>query len=116
MKRALLLVSMLLLSREAYADWSIIKGQLQGQVQITAERKDELVLSAPSLSRSITITQGQRPHSDIYTLLVRRRGGNPYRIWVASIRFWNDPTLPKHQWGALFKTPFLRILRPPRNR
>ena len=59
------------------------------------------------------MTMGDEDAPDIYGQMNQKRGGNPYRVWVASESFWNDPNRPKQVWGRFFRTEFLKILRPP---
>lgn len=105
----------MLQTADAFAGWSIVKRHLQTEVQLIKETKDELILRKNDNSlRPLTVTVGLKENSDIYSLTVQQRGGNPYRIWIISERLANDSRLPKHLWGRYFKTAFLRVLRSPK--
>ena len=41
------------------------------------------------------------------------RNGNPYRVWIASERFWNDPEFPRKRWGEVLRAAFLKTVRRP---
>lgn len=110
---AILVVS-LFVSSDAWASWTSVKRYLQDDVEVVSETDDRLVLRHPDLARVIVISNQPSAAVDILTKLQRRRGSNPYRVWLATRRFVTDKSLPRARWGVVFKTPFLRIIRLPR--
>ena len=93
--------------------WRILKKYVQQDVQVV-QVSDSLLLLYHT-ERNDTLRVGLRPCSscDISGFVERRRGSNPYRVWVASPEFWTNPSRPRSTWGAYFRASFLRILRPP---
>ncbi|MEM6647215.1 MAG: hypothetical protein AAF730_13285 [Bacteroidota bacterium] len=93
--------------------WRIVKKYLQADVIILEETAETMTIRHSV--RGDTLRIGVRPCADcdIYGRIEARRGSNPYRVWVASARFWDNPQRPRNVWGQYFRSSFLRILRPP---
>ncbi|MFQ5632533.1 MAG: hypothetical protein ACE5I1_27515 [bacterium] len=104
-----------MLDSDAYAQWKRVKHFVQKDVRVVKETKEILVLYHPVLQDSVTLSLSKAADSDIYGASEKKRGGNPYRVWVATVRFWNDPNLPRKEWGKFFHAAFLKILRSPKN-
>ena len=99
---------------QAQPSWRVVKKYVQPDVEIVHETREALVLRHPDWpDTTLVLTTEQREDSDIYEVLARRRGGNPYRTWKATEAFWNDPKRPKQTWGRYFRADFLRLIRPP---
>lgn len=98
-------------SMEAQAQWSSLKLALQDDVQIVAETKTRLVLCHQSPGDSLILTSSQEHDSDIYGAFEVRRGGNPYRVWVATEKFFNNPRLAGAAGQKFFRDSFLSALR-----
>jgi len=128
MKKSTLLLPCLavllsLIVAPANAQWKVVKKFIQPEVTIVEETKAALILSHPEIDalvvmtmkpgKDVAMTMGSEDAPDIYGQMNQKRGGNPYRVWVASENFWNDPDRPKQVWGRFFRTEFLKILRPP---
>jgi len=96
---------------EAQAQWSSLKPSLQSDVQIVAETKKRLVLYHQSPGDSLIFTSSQEHDSDIYGAFEVRRGGNPYRVWVATEKFFNNPRFAGESGKKFFRKSFLRALR-----
>jgi len=75
----------------ASAQWLGIKPALQNEVRIVTETKTRLVLCQPSMGDSLVITSAREYDADIYGAFEVKRGGNPYRVWVATAKFLNSP-------------------------
>jgi len=98
-------------SMEAQAQWSSLKPLLQSDVQIVAETKTRLVLYHQSPGDSLILTSSREHDSDIYGAFEVRRGGNPYRVWVATEKFLNNPHFAGAAGKKFFREPFLKTLR-----
>ena len=98
---------------QSQPSWRVVKKYVQPDVKIVHETREALVLRHPDWPDTLVLTTEQREESDIYEVLARRRGGNPYRTWKATEAFWNDPKRPKQTWGRYFRADFLRLIRPP---
>jgi hypothetical protein len=46
-----------------------------------------------SFGISLVVAASPVPEADVYGDLEARRGGNPYRVWVATEKFWQTPLL-----------------------
>ncbi len=112
---ALAWIGLLGTSSEAAAQWKMLKKFVQKDVEIVEETKTVLVLRHPELDELMVVAlKGESDEEpDIQADTAQERGGNPYRVWVASEKLWNDPDKPKQVWGRFFRAEFLRILRPP---
>ena len=75
---------------EAQAQWSSLKPALQSGVQVVKETTTRLVLYHQS-GDSLVLTPWQQKDSDIYGAFEVKRGGNPYRVWVATEKLLNNP-------------------------
>lgn len=96
----------------AHAQWDKIKKFVQPSVEFLTESKERLVLFQAELKDSVVISFDKVKGADIYSKMAMRRGSNPYRVWVASKEFWDDPKRPKKKWGKFFRSDFLKIMRP----
>ncbi len=109
-------LALLLISSPTSAAWERLKHFVQPGAVIEEETEDRLVLSFADsriVIRMVLTTEPQ-DDSDIYGDFEVRRGGNPYRIWVATHQLWDDPERPRQKWGRLFRSQFLRAVRAPR--
>ena len=103
----------------AQSSWHLVKLYLKPDVRIVQESEDILRVVHPAWPDTLTLSIGSRPDSDIcpdsdiYGMTERRRGSNPYRVWVATHRFWDNPARPRHRWGQYFRASFLQLIRPP---
>lgn len=113
---ALLLFSTLLVigASDASAKWDRVRAYVQPEVEVTELEEDRLVLWHPEIKQTLVLTLEPTKSSHIYSKIRRQRGGNPYRVWMASELLWNHPELPRSSWGAFFRVEFLRIVRPHR--
>ena len=100
----------------AEAAWERLRRFLKPGVEIVSVEKDRMVLKTQQIARNIVVTSRLTPETDLYYVLERRRGGNPYRVWVASPKLLQDPAVPRKAWSSLFVTAFLRIIRRPEPR
>jgi len=98
-------------SMEAQAQWSSLKPSLQGDVLIVKETKTRLVLYHRSPGDSLILTSSQEHDSDIYGAFEVRRDGNPYRVWVATEKFFNNPHFSGAAGKNFFREAFLKTLR-----
>ena len=98
---------------ESNAQWDKLKRFIQTDVVIVEETEAKLVLFHKTLSDTIFLSSELAEDSDIYSKLSQKRGGNPYRVWQATDKFWNNPRRPKATWGKYFSSSFLKILRSP---
>ena len=105
----------LTLDSDAHAQWNRVKHFIQNDVRVVKETKEILVLCHPVLQDSVTLSLSKTTHAEIYGAFEQRQGGNTYRIWVATEKFWNNPNLPRRDWGKFFHAAFLKILRSPKN-
>ena len=100
----------------ASAQWKMVKKFVQPGVEIVEETKSFMILKHPELDLLVVLAYND-PESeadiDIQGATEQLRGGNPYRVWIARDRFWNDPDRPREVWGQFFRVEFLKILRPP---
>ena len=104
----------LLANSPVQGQWKILKKFVQKDVTILKESSESLVLYNQALQDSIVLAQTPKVECDIYASTEQKRGSNPYRIWVATEKFWQNPKLPKKLWGQFLKASFLKLLRPPR--
>ena len=93
--------------------WRIVQKYLQKDVRILHSDPSLLIISKPSLKDTIRIGLTPCSTCDITGSLEKKRGDNPYRVWVAHDGFWNNDKRPQSTWGQYFRSSFLRILRPP---
>ena len=96
---------------EAQAQWASLKPSLQSGVQIVTETKTRLVLYRQSSGDSLILTPLQEHDSDIYGAFEVKRGGNPYRVWVATEKLFNNPRFAGAAGNDFFREAFLRTLR-----
>lgn len=95
----------------AQAQWSSLKPSLQGGVQIVKETTTRLVLFHQSSGDSLVLTPVLEKDSDIYGAFEVKRGGNPYRVWVATEKFLNNPRFAGDAGKIFFRPTFLSALR-----
>lgn len=100
---------------QAQHAWRVLKQYLQPEMVVLEETATLLVLYHPVRRDTLRVMLEEDPEADIYGTLAYRRGGNPYRTWIASTRFWNNPDRPRQQWGRYFRTEFLRLVREPQD-
>ncbi len=96
---------------EAQAQWSSLKPALQGGVQIVKETTTRLVLYHQSSGDSLVLTPLPEKDSDIYGAFEVKRGGNPYRVWVATEKLLNNPRFAGDAGKIFFRETFLSALR-----
>jgi len=96
---------------DAQAQWAGIKHSLQNDVQIVTETKIRLVLQRQAAGDSLVVTRSPEPDADIYGGFEVKRGGNPYRVWVATERFSNNPQFAGDGGRKFFRATFLKTLR-----
>ncbi len=112
-----LLATMLaLVASAAIGQWKMVRKFVQPEVEIVEETKSFLILRHPEIKALVVLSLETGGEADIQGELEQERGGNPYRVWVATENFWNDPDRPKAIWGRFFRVEFLKILRPPSER
>ena len=104
---------LLLIQTPLNAQWKNVKRHLQKGSVVTHESKEKLIIFCESLDDSLVFLREQSLDCDIYERIALHRGGNPYQVWYATKRFWNNPDLPKSLWTRFFKPGFLSLLRPP---
>ena len=95
---------------EAQAQWSSLKPALQSGVQIVKETTTRLVLYHQS-GDSLVLTPWPEKDSDIYGAFEVKRGGNPYRVWVATEKLLNNPRFAGEAGKIFFRETFLSALR-----
>ena len=95
---------------EAQAQWSSLKPALQSGVQVVKETTTRLVLYHQS-GDSLVLTPWQQKDSDIYGAFEVKRGGNPYRVWVATEKLLNNPRFAGEAGKIFFRETFLSALR-----
>ncbi|NNM32923.1 MAG: hypothetical protein HKO53_07635 [Gemmatimonadetes bacterium] len=98
----------------AQASWDRVLAYVQPEVEIVHRDDERLVLSRPGQDLTFVLTRQPNQDSHIYMQTKRNRGGNPYRIWIATELLWNNAKFPRTEWGSYFRAEFLRIARPPR--
>ncbi|MEM6645422.1 MAG: hypothetical protein AAF730_04140 [Bacteroidota bacterium] len=98
---------------QAQAQWRVLKKYLQADMEVVREEPQVLVLAHGARQDTLRIGLAPCDTCDIVGELEERRGSNPYRIWVASEAFWNNPERPQSAWGQYFRSHFLRLLRSP---
>lgn len=96
---------------EAPAQWSSLKPLLQSDVQIVTETKARLVLYHQAAGDSLILTPTLEHDADIYGAFEVKRGGNPYRVWVATEKFFNNPHFAGAGGQKFFRDTFLKTLR-----
>ena len=95
---------------EAQAQWSSLKPALQSGVQVVKETTTRLVLYHQS-GDSLVLTPWPEKDSDIYGAFEVKRGGNPYRVWVATEKLLNNPRFAGEAGKIFFRETFLSALR-----
>ncbi len=95
----------------AQAPWNLVRRYLQPGVSVVTETPQRLVLLAGD--QRLVLAIDKAPDVDIFGLLTRNRDGNPYRVWRATNRFWNDADRPRAAWGQFLRADFLRLIRAP---
>ena len=96
--------------------WRVLRKYLQKDVNVLTSDDALLVISHPAYTDTIQIGIAPCDTCDITGFIENKRGDNPYRVWVAQDRFWNNEKRPQSMWGHYFRSSFLRILRPPPTR
>ncbi len=98
----------------AQAQWATVIRSLQPEVRIAEKAATRLVLYHSALEAPLVITIAQELDSDISGDHEARRGGNPYRVWVTTEKFWNTPALAEDGGRKFFRESFVKTLRRPR--
>ncbi len=93
--------------------WRVLLKYLQKDIRVISLEKSVLVISHPAHEDTIWVGLNPCIECDIIGVVEHKRGDNPYRVWIAHERFWNNNERPKSKWGEYFRSSFLRILRPP---
>ena len=95
--------------------WRMLKKIVQKDIVVVTESESILYLVHPIHEDTIRVGLAPCVDCDISGVLETKRGGNPYRVWIAHEKFWHNPDRPRSMWGEYFRASFLRILRPPPN-
>ena len=95
----------------AQAQWATVIASLQPEVRITEKAATRLVLYHSALKVPLVMTIAQEIDSDIFGDREVRRGGNPYRVWVTTEKFWNTPALAEAGGRKFFRESFVKTLR-----
>ncbi|MEM7277188.1 MAG: hypothetical protein AAF385_03595 [Pseudomonadota bacterium] len=93
--------------------WRVLKKYVQKDMHIISSTNTVFVIAHPVQKDTIRIGLDPCEACDISGVIERKRGANPYRVWVANEAFWTNEARPQSTWGQYFKASFLRILRPP---
>ena len=96
---------------ESAAEWKKVKTYLRPGVSVVSETPQRLEVYHASTKSRVIMTVGFSREATIYRKLVRRRGGNPYWVWVAGDSF---RTISGEDWSKILRVQFLRIVRRPR--
>jgi len=96
---------------KAQAQWFMIKRLLQKEVKIVEETEKRLILYHNGLEDSLIFTTSNEPEADIYGDFEVRRGGNPYRVWVRSKKYWSTPRLFQDIESKFFLQSFSKTFR-----
>lgn len=109
--------AVLLSEVQAQSYWRTVEKYLQPEVNVVEKSKERLVVEHPALQDTLIFSYSgpENCACDVYSMSKRQRGGNPYRVWVATMRFWDHPKRPQNQWGQFFRARFLQIIRPPQS-
>jgi len=113
MSRLAILLVIFMAAETTQAQWFIIKRSLQAEVRIARETATHLILRHQALADSIVVTSSKELESDIYGDLEVKRGGNPYRIWVATEKLLGNSHHAEGAGEKFFRASFLRTLRHP---
>lgn len=95
----------------AQAQWSTVIRSLQPEVRIAEKAATRLVLYHSALKAPLVMTMAQELDSDIFGDREAKRGGNPYRVWVTTEKFWNTPALAEDGGRKFFRESFVKTLR-----
>ncbi len=95
----------------AQAQWATVIRSLQPEVRIAEKAATRLVLYHSALKAPLVMTIAQEIDSDISGDRETRRGGNPYRVWVTTEKFWNTPALADDGGRKFFSASFVKTLR-----
>jgi hypothetical protein len=95
----------------AQAQWATVISSLQPEVRITEKAPTRLVLYHSALKVPLVMTVAQEIDSDMFGGREARRGGNPYRVWVTTEKFWNTPALAEDGGRKFFRESFVKTLR-----
>ncbi|MGH7451959.1 MAG: tetratricopeptide repeat protein [bacterium] len=95
----------------AQAQWSTVIRSLQPEVRIAEKAATRLVLYHSALKAPLVMTIAQELDSDIFGDREAKRGGNPYRVWVTTEKFWNTPALAEDGGRKFFRESFVKTLR-----
>lgn len=110
--RLLLLLAALGSFQNAAGQWAAIKASLQKEVRVLEETPARLVLCREDSTATLVITIRKEAQTDIFGGMEARRGGNPYRVWIATENFWRKPHLAEGGGRRFFQSHFVKTLRP----
>lgn len=96
---------------KAQAQWFLIKRSLQKEVKVVEETERRLILYHNGLEDSLIFSTSNEPEADIYGDFEVRRGGNPYRVWVRSKKYWSTPRPFQDIVSKFFLESFSKTLR-----
>ncbi len=99
------------LCSRAQAQWLMIKGALQPEVNILEETAARLVLYREDSTATLLVTLHQSQAADLYGALEAKRGGNAFRVWVMTENFWRKPHLAEDGGRKFFREAFIKTLR-----
>lgn len=99
------------LAPRVQGQWLPVKGSLQKDVQITEETERRIVLYNEAENVGLVITVSKEADSDIYGGLELKRGGNPYRVWVITEKYWQKFPDRRNVGAAFFRASFLITLQ-----
>jgi hypothetical protein len=99
------------MAEHAQAQWTAVIRSLQPEVRITEKAATRLVLYHSALKVPLVMTMAQEIDADIFGDREARRGGNPYRVWVTTEKFWNTPALAEDGGRKFFRESFVKTLR-----
>ncbi len=95
----------------AQAQWATVIRSLQPEVRIAEKAATRLVLYHSALKAPLVMTMAPELDSDIFGDREAKRGGNPYRVWVTTEKFWNTPALAEDGGRKFFRGSFVKTLR-----
>jgi hypothetical protein len=101
-------------AEQAQAQWAAVLRSLQPEVRIAEKAATRLVLYHSALNVPLVMTMAQEVDSDIFGDREARRGGNPFRVWVTTEKFWQTPALAEDSGRKFFRESFVETLRRPR--
>jgi hypothetical protein len=104
---------LLLWTTIAHTQWSQVKRQLHQSVEVLEETPQRLVLYHTSNQDSLVLTLSREHDSDLYSGFEARRGGNYYRVWVATSKLWSHTNQGETTARQYFREEFAQAIRRP---